>query len=409
MKRNFLCFAAALALLLSGCSSGGPTPAEAFSAPLPRASPSLPAPAAPKESAASESPPRATLVTLPKSISRMVNGVTIMVDPMLELLSIVQYLSDYDEQSGMMTHVKTAYCNDVDLAFGSFKGHDAVGFMNDAMKNGFAFEKPPSACLYLEKDFSISADYAPSSFAENLMTADMNRFRDVMEQFCIDTSFAQFFEAHSAFYGEMLKQYTDAFPEWDMIQAMDTYYGKSMAEHTVVLVPLFFPVGYGHGLSRADGLHVYSMLGPVKSDGDIPLFGSEATIIDMVIHEFGHSFLPINAFDDAAMAEEVARSRYLMEPIRQQMESLDYKQWNTVYEELVLRAAVIDITVRSTGVSPKQALQAERNQGFLYIDDVYEVLQVYSESRGKYPTFDLFVPVITDCLLERYPQKNVEI
>lgn len=401
MKRIAICFIVAAAVALSGCAPQEPVKPKAPPAAPQEASSGLSAPAP-----QADAPPGAVAAALPEEVSAMIGGVTIEVDPMIEMLSIIQYLSDYHETFGLMTRIKTPYHDDVDAAFGSYKEHDAVQYFNEVMARGFAFDSPPTACLYLEKDFSISADYAGSDYERGRMTADMERFREVMEQFCADTKFHDFYEDHRDFYGEMIALYAAEFPQWDMTAAMEDYYGKTMAGYTIVLVPLFHTGGFGPSLNRTDGPHVYSIVGPYETNGSVPLFGDAESIADLVIHEFGHSFVPIFALghDDAAMENEVERSAYLMEPIQQEMAAMAYSQWNNAYEELVLRAASIDILTRNTGISSERELQYEREEHFIYIDDVYQILQEYTENRDKYPVFDDFVPVITDYLLKKHPR-----
>ena len=357
------------------------------------------------ESISSSLPPeinvREIIATLPEDVAVKKGKVNIKVDPMMEMLSVVQYLSGYGGlEDRHMTNIRTSYHEDIDIYFVDYKEHQAVQYFAKIMDR-FNYEKPPTTCLYIEKDFSINSDYE-NSFLSTYNPADIEGFRDVMEQFCVDTKFNDFFKSHQSFYNETIETYSNALPTWDVLQAMETYYGTSMAEYNIVLVPLFSG-GFGPYIDKDDGRHLYSIIGPSSAYENIPLFGNEAWITELIIHEWGHSFVPIAG--DSAMVQEVERSEYLLEPIREKMSLLAYNHWDVVYEELVLRAAVIDITVRSSGVAAETLLQVQRNQGFIYIDDVYQVLQDYNNNRERYPTFDVFVQIITDYLIEKHPKQ----
>lgn len=358
---------------------------------------------APQSEAAPTQAPESSGGVLPAAVSAQVAGVTVEISPVMELLSVVQYLSGYDELFGLITKERIEYKDTVKSRFEAFENHAAVEYFRSVMDYGFSFDSPPTACLYIEDDFSISSDYADSDFAKNRMSADMETFRDMLEQFYHDTAFGEFYEEQRPLYESILQVYTGRFPDWGMTGCLEEYYGKEMAGYHIILVPLFHPGGFGPSLQRDDGVHVYSIGGPYEAREGIPYFGRSIDISHLVLHEFGHSFIPVNEEDDPSMQQEVARSEYLMEAVREEMEADAYPQWITAYEELVLRAAVIDLQVRVRDVNPETLLKKEREKGFLYIDTVYETLAQYHENRTQYPDFDSFIPVITDALLEAWP------
>lgn len=341
---------------------------------------------------------------MPAALSKTVSGVTVGVNPMMEMLSVIQYLSDYDEQYGLMTAYETSYHADLEAAFRKFENHEAVEFFNDAMVKGFAFDAPPTAVLYLDENFNIRPEFKGSELERERMSVGMEQFRDVMRKFYLDTNFEEFYKAHSGFYRRMINTYAASFPKWSMIDAMESYYGKEMAGYNITLVALFHSGGFGPSLEFADGTHIYSIQGPYQAENDTPIFGDSDDIANLVIHEFGHSFVPVNDTADPAMVAEVKRSEYLMEAVRSEMTRNAYTSWTSAYEELVLRAAVIDIMRQNTSVDPETLLKYERETGFLYIDTAYEVVQRYSKNRKQYPVFDEFVPVLTDALIAAYPK-----
>lgn len=130
------------------------------------------------------------------------------------------------------------------------------------------------------------------------------------------------------------------------------------------------------------------------------------SIASLVTHEFGRSFIPVNESDKPEMEAEARRSEYLMEAIREDMARNAYGEWPVAYEELVLRAATIDIMSNNTDIDTEVMLKNERDTGFIYIDVAYEAIKQYSQNREKYPVFDDFIPFITDALLSAYPENT---
>lgn len=343
-------------------------------------------------------------IEMPEYLIWKHNGVQITVHPMLELLAVIQYLSGYGEALGLISRINTPYTEAVETVFGGFRDHPAVQYVKEAVKRGFSYDAPPTACLYINTDFSISADYEGSHFATFRMEEDIDVFRDMLLQFYTDTDFRSFFLAYQHLYEQIIADYVAQFPAWNMVKAMESYYGKRMASYTIILVPLFHSGGYGPSLQREDGTHVYSIFGPMSTTYDRrPFFGYERQIRALVLHEFGHSFISINDENNAAIQEQVARSEYLMEPIAGEMSAMAYPYWSTAYEELVLRAAVIDIIEQQTGTDPRYALNDEEANGFQYIRAVYDLLGSYATDREQYDTFDDFVPGLTEGLMRVYP------
>lgn len=397
MKVKFLSFILAALLIISGCGANNTPPASQQDS----AAETIPA-AEESDSGEVVSQAEPDGVTLPTPISKTVSDIVVSVDPMIEMLSVVQYLSEYDEQFDLLTNRKLPYHYDLEEAFREFEDHETVRFFNDAMLQGFSFDSPPTACLYLDENFGIQPEFTNSDYQCNRLSIDMDEFRDKMKQFYIDTDFGAFYQSHNDFYNRMIDAYAESFPQGNMIEAMEGYYGKEMAGYHIVLVSLYHPGGFGPALELADGVHVYSIQGPYGSKQGTPLFGDSNDIAYLVTHEFGHSFVPINELDNPAMVAEVQRSEYLMDAVREDMTRNDYGDWTIAYEELVLRAAVIDITKEYVTIDLEALLQHERDTGFAYIDVAYKTILQYSQNREIYPVFDDFVPVITDALLAAY-------
>jgi hypothetical protein len=186
---------------------------------------------------------------------------------------------------------------------------------------------------------------------------------------------------------------------------MESFYGKKMGSYNIVLSSLYSG-GFGPGIERDTGLAVYSIIGPANVTDGLPVFGSTDSFTNLVLHEFGHSFIPIGGPTDggAEIRKALDDSEYLLEPIQKQMEQSAYYLWPTVCEELVLRAAVVRMMAEHQSYIPAQRIQYEFDKGFTYIQATYDSLQKYIDDREAYPVFDTFIPVIIGDIMAAHPQ-----
>lgn len=344
-------------------------------------------------------------VLLPEPIVKEQSGVRISVEPAVELLAVIQYLSDYTGW-GLITGFDLTYKQDIDDYFADMTEHDAISFINQYMTTGFSFDLPPTAALMIDRDFMLDQTAFAASEYTQRTDADINEFIAVMKAFYIDSDFEAFYLEHTDYYNTILERTASSFPGWDMIGVMETYYGKEMESYNLVLSSMFHSGGYGPGIERENGVAVYSVQGPVDEEEGLPVFGNTETFSELVLHEFGHTFIPITEATDemSDILQALENSRYLMEPIQERMEKSAYPQWNNACEELVLRAVVIRMMVDNQRVDMAELMQNEYNNGFIYIETAYNSLRKYADDRGTYPVFDSFIPVLIDDLMRTYPR-----
>src|SRR5262245_32631299 len=74
--------------------------------------------------------------------------IEVAVDPRIELLAIVQYLSGYPACPGLLTRFDLAYKRAVDAAFAGHRGDRAVQLFAELSAKGFAFDGPVAALLH---------------------------------------------------------------------------------------------------------------------------------------------------------------------------------------------------------------------------------------------------------------------
>jgi len=87
-----------------------------------------------------------------------VGTVNITVDSRIELLAVVQFLSGYDERYRLITDFDFPYKQDVREYFSAYKNHSSVKFFDMMSAEGFSFDTPPTAMLYLSNPPKLSIE-----------------------------------------------------------------------------------------------------------------------------------------------------------------------------------------------------------------------------------------------------------
>lgn len=176
------------------------------------------------------------------------------------------------------------------------------------------------------------------------------------------------------------------------IGALEEYYGTKRRTYTLALVPLLQDIGFASYFDSADGSQdIYGVIGSGSVKDGLPSFDSEdGTLAKLVWHEFSHPF--VNPLTEKHRGL-VAKYSSLFEPVAERMKSNAYGDWQTVVNESVIRAITCRLTYRVIGPQAgKKALQREKDDGFIYVEALYERLKEYESQRNKYRVFEDFYP-----------------
>ena len=111
----------------------------------------------------------------------------------------------------------------------------------------------------------------------------------------------------------------------------------------------------------------------------------------------------VTASGEEHFAEWIEKSKHLLEPISEEMAGLAYSDWDTVLEELILRACVVEMMKYYNPERAEQLLAEERENGFIYIDTVCKSINKYLADRAVYKNFNTFIPLIIEDLIVTYP------
>jgi hypothetical protein len=344
------------------------------------------APALPPSRFIETVPPFTSLPALPEP------NLAITVDPRLELLAVVQSLSDYEQRTGLITDLDFAYKQKVAQVFGPYREHAAVNMFDELSQAGFSFDGPPYVMLFLSSPPELDVQIPFPAYAAQRAGGmeKLEAFVAALRDFARESDFMQFYTEHTGFYQEIAAG-VEALVNPGDLALLEEYYGMRQHSYNIILVPLFHAGGFGPRLAREDGtFDVYSINGPHTLDGDLLTFGSPEDFRQLIWHEFSHSF--INPLVEQAW-EEIKPYSGLYAPIEKKMRKQAYEEWQSAVNEHLIRAITARLAAREFGPEAgRRALETDRRLGFRYIDALADRLVEYEANRDRYPTLESFIP-----------------
>lgn len=321
--------------------------------------------------------------------------ITPHVDPRVELVSIVFRLAGGD--SGYNKSFLKQYASDIDSYFSAFKTHPAVVLAKKlADRDDFDVAAPmqiavrvgPPPALQPLRPFTN--DFPGDGFDQETALI----FLQYLREFYRDTHFEKFLAAHQALYRLAEERFNEVLREVDL-NWYSTFYGETQESNYNLILGLNNGGGnYGAQFTSLDGHEErFSIMGSWTTDaGGNPTYTDRA-YLDTVIHEFNHSFVN-PAF--ARHRADFTPAQKVFEQVAGQMQSLQYPNADImVYESLVRVNVLFYLESKGRSQADIQAkIRDERIKGFLWMDELYDLMHRYTSERGRYRTFDSFMPVV---------------
>lgn len=338
---------------------------------------------------------------MPVTLER--NGISITVDPRVELMSIVQYLST---QSEFITIANFSYRDRVDAHFAAFFDHPAVQMYEEMRRTGFGFSSPANFALSLNESmrWDDDAELSRHVLAGAGGKEKLRKFAEVLRDFFRDSDFHLFYAANEDFYRDNVYRVAALLEDGDYVAELQDYFGMEYESFTVLPVPLYGGGGgFGPHVERGGNIEAYCILlafDDAEMQDDVPVYGDKATFRLILRHEFSHSF--VNRVTDL-FHDEVMQYEYLLEPIRREMEELQYGSWVSCLNEHIVRAVTVRLAYADSPQEGSRALRRELDSGFIYTEVLTDALKEYERNRDQYPDFISFYPVLLEALTTARP------
>ena len=320
---------------------------------------------------------------------------SITIDPCLELLAVIQYLSG----SRMVFTDGKGYSDSIDEWFASYKEHPALSRLKELEEGGFAYDLPVSVFLSfdglpLQHRNRSWDDYEQKMNEERLHDADptdsWEEFYALVNDFAQVSDFSGWFQSQNQYHTDLLSTVQTLLCSVpDMISHLTAWYGYAHDSHSLVLSPLLGGGGYGLNLMNEQGKADLFCVTSYEDDADpkMPILH----LAYMIFHEFSHPYVNPLVDEYFGMIEDAAA---LFEPIKRKMEDQAYGSWwITVVEHFVRASELRLLQLYYPNQEQDFFLSPEINKGFVYIEQVYDALLEYEQERSQVGTsYDQYFP-----------------
>lgn len=318
----------------------------------------------------------------------------IQADPRVELMSVLFRLAGNSEYSRCFI---PAYDAAVEQHFRRFSEHDAVKEARLLRRvRGVSYDACMSMAVHLSNasdlQLLVPLDPWPETLDRRWTRPDIRRFLEAARSFAKDASFLKFFETHRGLYDATEARMRAIMESEGHLEWFPEFFGdRPRAAFTLTPGLLNGGSCYGARCKRVDGHEdLYCIMGIWTTDTNgLPCF--DRGLVQTVVHEFGHSFA--NPIIDRHWAELQAAGEALFEPVAATMRSQAYSSGRTLLYESLVRACEVRYALRHNG--PEEARNwtvYQKSRGFLWTQELSDVLGEYEADRAKYPDLESFAP-----------------
>lgn len=321
----------------------------------------------------------------------------ITIDERIETLYSVAFFDNYF----LVNNHENLYKNTLKNKLNVLKNHRAVELFDSlSTKYNFSYYRTVEWIL----QYSNFPEFKKTKKkADNYSTVSENKehlldeFRKELIKFNQDSLFQKYLRAVKPLNEKVLSQVKNSKSIDKLPIYLEEYYGKKLNSYNLILSPLLHAGGFNSEIINENGeKEVYALLGPNGEIDFVPYFDKDFIETDLILHEFGHSFVnPL--IEKYAKGIESLSFKYFTKELEKNGKSQGYSEWKYIFNELILRATTIHITKQKFGEEKaKVLLDFEKSIGFGLVENIAEILKEYELNKNKYDTFDKFYPVLIE-------------
>jgi len=317
--------------------------------------------------------------------------VVAVVDERTELMSAVFRMAGAEEY---VNNTLTEYTKELDLFLQNFKQDSLIQYAIQIRKsNGIAYDAIMSYAIHLEITDSIRfiKEYIPGKIDKRWDPEMEARFLVLLNHFYQNSNFHRFYESKLIYYNEVEKRFQNILKDIDY-EWFQYFFGVQSDGSFSVIISLLNRGNYGPNIVYPDGTKkVYSINGVYRTDSlGFPIFGKG--LEPVIIHEFTHSYT--NHLVNKNIKLLLPKGKKFYKPVAPLMQQQAYGNPQTMLYEILVRACVIQYYKDKDSNKVKLLINDELANGFLWIEELHDLLNKYENSRIQYPTLETFMPEI---------------
>ena len=243
----------------------------------------------------------------------------------------------------------------------------------------------------------VPLDPRPETLDPRWETASVIEFLEKAKQFTQETKFNNFFDAHKPMYNRASANFRSMMEKEAHLEWFDEFFGaKPGAEFNIYLGMANGGGCYGPRIKIGKNEKYYCILGVWKFSllgfGE-PVF--DKSMLPTVIHEFCHSYA--NPIVDANESQLEKPGKRVYALVEEQMKRNAYGNWLTVMRESLVRACVVRYLAKNEGPdAANKQIKDDVSRGFLWMQDLSDLLVEYEQNRDKFATLDNFFPKVVE-------------
>lgn len=327
------------------------------------------------------------------------SAINVSVDPRIELVSIIFKLAGNPEYNRSRYF---SYVGEIEKHFGDFKEHDTVKLAKKLRSaRGICYDAPMSLAIHIKDindfDLLLPLDPWPETLDSRWEKDSVLEFLIKAKQFAQEAKFDEFFKSHKPMYDRASEKFRSLMDKESHLEWFDEFFGaKPGAEFNICLGLTNGPSNYGPQI-KLDGKEKYYCIQGVWKFAILG-FGEpqfDKSVLPTVIHEFCHSYA--NPIVDAHESGIEKSGKRIYALVEKQMKRNAYGNWLTVMRESLVRACVIHYLATNEGKDAAKAqAQSDINRGFLWMQELSDLLIEYEGHRDIYPSLDAFFPKVIE-------------
>lgn len=332
--------------------------------------------------------------------------VTAVVDPRVELMSVIFHLAGNSEYNQCKSK---RFMQNLNAHFSEYRNHPAVEMAaNLRKKRGVSYDAVMSMAAHI-KDINDCAELVP--FSTGRLTAEprpdaldgrwqideAREFLSKCRDFVRDTNFTGFLLKNKPMYDIATQRLQYLVDSQARLEWFDKFFGaKSDKQFNLVVSILNGGSCYGVRLQTKEQTQIYCILGAWNIDwfgwGN-PTFNTG--MVSTIVHEFCHSYC--NPLVDKYMDRLKPFAEKLYAKAEAQMRNQAYGSWQTLMYESLVRACEVRYACANNGPQYGQRVaQYQVSRGFAWTPQLAELLAEYEKQRDKYPNLDSFMPRVVE-------------
>lgn len=322
--------------------------------------------------------------------------VSVEVNPEVSLFGIVTYLS------GNITFViPSSYQELVKTTFKPYKKHPAVSEIKKLYKgkNAEIESIHPMLGLYCTALPELRPIY---SNIKNVSADELENYLKYLRNFSDETAYKSFLEHQKTEFSNWTKPVQDSITKYQLADRLGNLFGQHKT-FKICLDP--FNSWGGQAFVPDDttftnqnawfilGYNIYRKDGSDKTKS--PKFDNMFMLIDLVWHEGAHTYINPRLDTKAQLFEPY--QKLLDDNLQEKLQKAGrFKwKWSQFLKEQITRATVAYLQQKYFGDDAwKKECERQENIGFIYTQDLSELIKKYDENKSTYTDFADFLPEI---------------